>query len=282
MKVRTGNNWRDSTPWARGPSQWDECARVWAFKDGIWQITYQRVRTIFVNSETKNFNLRTEYENQFGAPPSGPLIIRCEIYSIIGSTSTSAFAFDTGSWGAGAKCELLTGMFSGVIVGAGGKGGDGDADTALGPTGAEGEDGGTGGNALKLRLPTDIYCDGVIGSGGGGGGGSSYTGVAGGGGGGAGDTPGGGGVPGGSTSEDGTGKVGFLNFGGSGGWPDFDYFGGDGGDMGQPGNDGSSAGSNYPPGKGGQPGIAIDGMQHANIIRGDDNILGFREGNWVS
>lgn len=114
----------------------------------------------------------------------------------VGSTSTSTYAFDTGtSFPTGSTLAIIN---NGYIVGAGGQGGN-----------ASSTNGAVGGPALRAQVPISITNNGTIGGGGGGGGGgqglgynsvdgygnvtATYTSGGGGGGGGAGYNGGGGG-----------------------------------------------------------------------------------------
>ena len=107
--------------------------------------------------------------------------------AVFGASTTSDFAFDQGTFGAGSTLKLI---IQGQIIGAGGMGGPGGDAIDMSGTciEASGEDGFTGGSAMNLT--TDVTIDnsfGLIAGGGGGGrGGSSICpfGVAGSGGGG--------------------------------------------------------------------------------------------------
>jgi hypothetical protein len=101
---------------------------------------------------------------------------------VIGSTSTTAPALDSGNFPAGSSLQLTN---NGTITGRGGEGGAGSAQC-----GSPGLPGGAGGPAMQIRVATTLTNNGSIwgGGGGGGGGGAGYpfAPVMGGGGGGAG------------------------------------------------------------------------------------------------
>lgn len=192
---------------------------------------------------------------------------------VIGSTSTGAYAFDTGaSYPSGSSLALIN---NGYIVGAGGAGGMGNA-TAAQQGGGPGAGGDGGGPALLAQAALTINNTGTIGGGGGGGGGggngtqgSSGGTAGGGGGGGAGYIAGGGGGSAGDymlagvsgcltiSGPGGSGKTASMSRGGNGG---------DGGGLGSSGasgtaGTGSTGGSAG--GGGGAGGAAVAG--NANI-----------------
>ncbi len=82
---------------------------------------------------------------------------------VIGSTSTTTPAFDSGSFPAGSSLQLTN---NGTITGRGGEGGAGSAQC-----GSPGSAGGTGGPAMQTRVATTLANNGSIWGGGGGGGG---------------------------------------------------------------------------------------------------------------
>lgn len=182
-----------------------------------------------ISGNTTNYNLRSS-AIAAGWNGSSPLIATVTVKSgvCVGSTSTGAYSFDTGTpFPAGSVINLIN---NGLIVGKGGAGGNGSTSGA------------GGGPALRAQYAMRITNAGTIGGGGGGGGGGSYTyGSDGayhageGGGGGAGYSVGGGG--GGSAYN---GAAGTLTTGGGGGgsyhWPN--YNGRDGGTTGGGGTGG--------------------------------------------
>lgn len=149
-------------------------------------------------------------------------------------------------------------QINGLVSGKGGDGGRGK-----GGNDNPGDWGQTGGNGLKLRLPTNVSGNGKVQGGGGGGGGeggdwNGWFGPqidGGGGGGGAGLNPGLGAVAGDLAMPGGKGKDGTLTTGGVGGPGTYGAKAGDGG---SPGNSGTSAGGGFPggPGAGGK---SVDG-----------------------
>jgi hypothetical protein len=199
---------------------------------------------------------------------------------VVGSTSTGAYAFDTGaSYPSGSSLALIN---NGYIVGMGGSGAAGANAVGQGGGIAPGNAGGTGGPALYAQTALSVTNNGTIGGGGGGGGsgtsglgtsgGSGHPGGAGGGGGGgAGYNPGPGGAGGaGSESGDGPGSsggAGSLTGGGGGGGPGASVYlpGGGGGAGGALGAGGGTGGGyndsvyNTVGGGGGGAGVAVNG-----------------------
>lgn len=160
---------------------------------------------------------------------------------VLGASSTSAYAFDTGvTFPLGSSLALTVG--SGAYVsGAGGNGGNG--------TGGTGQNGFSGGPALLAQASISITNNGTIqgGGGGGGGGGASW----GGGDGGAGAIPGQGGASGGNAPPEGSaGVAGTLTTG----YNSSSYGGGGG----NPGVAGTTA-ATVDPGYGGAAGAAVAG-----------------------
>lgn len=186
-----------------------------------------------ISANTLNYNLRNA-ALAAGWDGIKPLAATVTVASgiVVGSSSTGAYAFDTGaSFPPGSSLKLIN---NGTIVGRGGNGGSG----GNGGTGAGG--GGVGGPALRTQASLTILNQGVIGGGGSGGAGhpgfawssgeSEYSEAGGGGGGGAGYIAGGGG---------GGGSNGFItaSSGGSG-----SLLGGGGGGFGSGGTGGSGSG----------------------------------------
>lgn len=117
------------------------------------------VDLVLISTDDQNINLRTIYNGLFPSPSASTqakFIIEAGV--IIGSTSTSTEALNTGSWPAGATITLQ--LNSGAFVV--GKGGDGDT---IGGGGGE-----AGGDAIHLAYDLTLVNNGVIGGGGGGGG----------------------------------------------------------------------------------------------------------------
>jgi len=204
------------------------------------------VDVIVIGTNLQDQNLRTIYDSLFSTP-DGSTKAKFYIESgvILGSSSTSTSAVDTGSFPLGAEItiQLVSGSY---LVGKGGVGGDGT------PTA-----GGDGGVALELNHPVTIDNSGRIGGGGGGGGGGQLTSGGNGklsGGGGAGNSIGSTGVV---TNYTGAGEIIDLTFaakgttmtGGQGGtmtWETagelFDIVSGKGGNLGSAGTAATSAG----------------------------------------
>lgn len=134
------------------------------------------VDLVIIGSSIRDANLRTIYDSLFPAP-SGTTKAKfiVETGVVVGASTTSADAMDTGSWPVGATVTLVN---KGYIVGRGGFGG----------SAANGQ---AGGDAINMNFALTLYNHGIIGGGGGGGGGAFSTGsgqtAVAGGGGGAGD-----------------------------------------------------------------------------------------------
>jgi hypothetical protein len=228
-------------------------------------------RTIIIDANINNVNMRTMHDSLFTAPVSGN-VITCIINAgvLVGSTSTGLNAFNVGTWPAGVILSLIV---NGRIQGHGGHGGDGA------------QPGENGGNALRTRQAITLTAGQIWGGGGGGGGGGSQFAAgglpigAGGGGGGAGRGVGAGGTgirnssfPGAGDGDSGTNTVGGV--GGVGdptlltGHP----LGGAGGNGGGPGLAGSFGVDTIPPNSqakgGGNPGVAIDGISFVTFAGG--------------
>ena len=240
--------------------------------------TYNFAPTI--SSNTLNYNV---YSAAIAAgwngttPLSATITIGSGVY--VGSSSTSSFAFDTGtSIPSGSSISLIN---NGTIYGMGGAGGTGG-------NGDVGSPGSPGGPALRAQVALSVTNNGTIAGGGGGGGGGGTgsfspsefvvaTGVGGGGGGGGGLDVGSGGTAGGGftggtvTSS----QSGSLTSGGAGGngngasTPWGSGGGGTGGTGGAPGFPGQAGQSGTGPGAaaaggaGGAVGAAVNG--NANI-----------------
>lgn len=147
--------------------------------DGAKQVT------INVLSGTNNYVLNTAKVSGY-VPGSANVTLVINSGVTIGSTSTSqpALSVDS-SWAPG---DVITIINNGLIIGKGGKGGNGSAYPSYGTWPTPGESGGAG---LLVSYPVTITNNGTIGGGGGGGGGGCAVGfdqttLSGGGGGGAG------------------------------------------------------------------------------------------------
>lgn len=216
-------------------------------------------RTIIVDGNRFNINLRDAYDQLYPTPDSDT-VVNCIIESgvIVGSLNTSLFAFEVGDWSDAVGVEINL-VINGRIQGKGGNG-------AIGSVGSRPGD--PGGPALRTTVPINVENLGDIFSGGGGGGdGDSVDGRAGGGGGGAGAPGGIGGIDrdGAKRSGDGTTEA-----GGAGGTQGGD--GGAGGGPGLPGNDGPHSGTDW--GAGGAAGTAIDGVSNITFIGPAGDIRG--------
>jgi hypothetical protein len=214
-------------------------------------------RTIIIDSDTLDFNLRTVHDGIYPAPTVGEspsIILTCIVQSgvLVGSSSAATPAFDVGSWPAGVSILV---QVLGNVRGAGGDGG-GDSDP----------DGEVGGTALYTRYAISLQDEtGTLWGGGGGGGRgrgtTSFpaTDKRAGGGGGAGQVPGDGGVCTGGTSNA-NGSPGTLTTGGAGGSATVT-----GGTGGTPGASGSAGNGNAASG-GSAGGNAIDGLSFVTQV----------------
>lgn len=220
-------------------------------------------RVLYIDNDTNDFNIRTEHDALFQVPVSGD-VVRVIISSgvVVGASSTSATALQTGSFPAGVEIIVQN---LGRIAGHGGNGG------APGITGLfeDGFPGLAGGLALSVAVPVKIYnVVGTIAGGGGGGGGGSAgasSGEGGGGGGGAGRNVGTGYTFLGAPASDGT-----LLAGGAGGDTTTGGDGGAGGGPGQAGSSGTSVGG-HSGGAGGAAGAAISGVSNITWVDANDN-----------
>jgi hypothetical protein len=216
-----------------------------------------------IGVNTRNFNVRTA---AMAAGWGGSLpfvgIITVAPGIIVGSTSTSTYAFDTDlSFPAGTV--LLMSIASGAyIVGMGGQGGQGSDTTVYQNRQAPGS---VGGNAFHAQWPITITNNGTIGGGGGGGGGGGSSAQVGspgaGGGGGAGDQVGPGAITYGNSPG---GSNGALTTGGNGGsaWST----GGTGGSLGNAGQSGSTSGYWGGSCAGGAAGLCVVGNSNINWL----------------
>lgn len=211
-------------------------------------------RTIYIENDSFNLNLRTIHDSLYSAPTGVENVTFIGVDGFkCGSSSISVPAMDTGDWPSGVALNLVTSGFK--IQGKGGKGGNGT-------TGASGNNGENGGDALRARYPITVNnTGGKIWAGSGAGGASSEISFGGAffstpGGGGAGTTPGDAGTqvppnnPNNTEATSGTEDAGGL---GADGQPL--AMGGNGGAPGLSGSD--ATGPN--PGLGGQAGRYIDG-----------------------
>jgi uncharacterized repeat protein (TIGR01451 family) len=227
------------------------------------------VSNVVIQSNTSNLNLWNYLVAQGAATPGmpGSWIVTIAGGVVIGSSSTSVPAFDTGAFPSGSTVQIVN---NGTIVGAGGSGGNGGGNPEAATAGA------SGGLALLSQVSVTIANNGSIWGGGGGGGGGganrslpSGGPAGGGGGGGAGSNAGAGGAGGtglvGSASFGSPGSAGTLSGGGGGGAGGVirAVVGGTGGNGGGPGQAGASGGQSTPagatPGGGGAAGAAVNG-----------------------
>lgn len=209
----------------------------------------------FTSTQFDGVDLReivTSAADTYGWDGESPVALSVRIAPgvVIGSETTSAPAFDTGTWPVGSTCVMHIEGSQSQIDGRGGDGGrGGDAPSGLLPT-----NGGDGGPALLVQVNTYLFSHGKIRGGGGGGAGSSRSGsVAGsGGGGGAGFRLSNGGAAG-SGGGGQPGAKGGIGVAGIGGTSASGYVGGAGGSHGAAGSSASPSGA--------LPGAAGDAIQ---------------------
>ena len=118
-----------------------------------------------ITTNINNFNMRSAYLDTYNEAEPGDEVI-CQIAPnvVLGSTSTTLPAFDTGEgWPEGVTLKLVI-QDGAFIVGRGGRGGGANSSS-----GASTSQGGAGGDAVRVRVPIEITNEGVIGGGGGGG-----------------------------------------------------------------------------------------------------------------
>jgi hypothetical protein len=240
-------------------------------------------RTITIDVNTLNFNLRNAHDLIYPAPVSGDdftLTVLIQSGVIVGGTVLGQPAFDVGTW-TGFADVVISVENNGRIQGRGGKGGNGwgkgASDTA--------EAGEAGSPALKVSRAISFVNNGSILGGGGGGGGGGRSAFSsdrqgGGGGGGQGFQAGAGGSaitdrdlaePGtpGTTELAGEGGIG-VNRNGS-------NSGGDGGTAGQAGSPGTPTSGGGAGGSGGAAGAAIDGVSFITMTN-NGSIIGAQVG----
>jgi hypothetical protein len=206
------------------------------------------VHTLIIDSNGSNINLRTLHDSVYGTPLSGQTInITLATGIVVGSSSTTLPAIDTGTWPGGVTVRFTV---NGRIQGAGGNGGFGRSLVFAAGTGTAGNNGGI---ALQVsNAITLIDAAGAIWGGGGGGGGStSPSGGSGCGGGGSGTI---GGTHGGGDALTAHGSDGTATTGGGGGAPASGYTGGSGG------NPGSNGNASFTGEGGGSAGASINGI----------------------
>lgn len=224
-------------------------------------------RTVFIDSDHFNLDLRTLYDSLYGSVPEGEYAQITFVLSPgawIGSLSASSPSLSVGTWAEDVVLVLQIGTADSSdaqVLGHGGDGGGYPGDSL---------NGGDGSVAIYTRRAITITNLGTIGGGGGGGGGMiegpGFTPVGGGGGAGFSGYTGGGSRMGGqrgngSTSPDAQ-PGGTLN-GGNGGTTLAFNNGGDGGDLGQAGEDSDGVGV------GGVRGAAIDGVSYVTFTDAD-------------
>ncbi len=227
-------------------------------------------RTITIDSNTFNFNWRTEYDRLF-PPPTVDDDIVCIVAATVGSQSTGSPAFNVGSWPSGITPRLIM-TNTGRIQGRGGNGGAGRNYQASGS--GRGQNGVDGGTAFYSRHNIIMQISSgsrIWGGGGGGGGGPAMAGLSGGGGGGGAGILGGNG---GSAQGRGanSGQAGTAASGGAYGTSDRSaHRGGRGGGPGLPGSrSGTGIQNENASSAGGAAGRSIDGDSYVTITGSGD------------
>lgn len=206
-------------------------------------------RIIQIDYDVNNINLRDLYDSLYSSVDvsTPPIIFIINTDVVVGSSSSSLHAAESGDWPVGVEPTLRLRSGSFLV----GRGGDGVFNGS----------GLNGGPALSVTSPINVDNEGTIGGGGGAGGGTRYIPALGvtldaSGGGGAGRIAG---VGGGYISSNGGGKPNEsadVDAGGNGFVFTVGSFSGDGGNLGS----GGAAGSTGLPG--GSPGNAIDGVSN--------------------
>lgn len=210
-------------------------------------------RTITIDNDVLNFNLRTVHDSLFPAivasdlgSPGVALTCIVAANAHVGSASTSLPAFDVGDWDV---LPPITIVVRGRVQGAGAEGGGA----------SNGLNGQPGGTALKTRVAINLDdASGQLWGGGGGGAAINESFGSRGGGGGAGNVPGPGGGGTAVVGSPGTTEAGGLAAAGS---PS--AHAGNGGNPGQPGDAAVGGASRGSPGA---AGAAIDGVSHVTTI----------------
>ncbi|WP_316228455.1 SpvB/TcaC N-terminal domain-containing protein [Bradyrhizobium sp. SZCCHNR1039] len=234
--------------------------------------------SVTIASSTSNLNLWNYLVSSgyASAGVAGSWVVTINNGVVIGSSSTGAYALDTGVFPSGSALQIVN---NGIITGAGGAGSYGQGGPCLDATGsfATPYPGNPGGPALHAQTPVSIVNNGSIWGGGGGGSGGigmpggTLNGRSGGGaGGGAGSVPGSGGldVYSGNALSTG-GQPGTLTSGGAGSGTVGAYGGGSGGGPGQAGmgsyyqgTNGNGQRVNYCVGTGGAAGASVVGNSY--------------------
>ena len=253
---------------------------------------------ITLTANTNNYNI---FNSKGGTYVAGITTVNLTINSgvTIGSTSTGAYALETGTgWASGDVINIIN---NGTVKGRGGNGGTGgdayaDPVTPGNSTVTNATAGGVGGNAFRAQFATTFTNNGsVYGGGGGGGGGGSivygeskgttFGSVSGnGGGGGAGVNGGTGGAAGVATGENpdqgNAGASGTATAGGAGGTgpsPQVSGNGGNGGGLGANGTAGQTlleGFTNFAVGNGGSGGLAGFYQVGSSLINGGSGVGG--------
>lgn len=215
------------------------------------------VRTILIDEDVFNINLREAHDLIYTAPASGDTVsVFISSGAVVGSDASGTPSFDVGSWPTGVTINIT---INGRIQGLGGQGAGYLKDTELGSVFETSNPSSPGELAFYTRYAVNIDNQGGIWGGGGGGGvsGSSSSDATASGGGGAGYLAGSGG----GTATDTTGGPGT----------------GTNGATGHPGGDPAQAGTNGTTELGAAPGNAVDGESYITYTT-----LGDIRGNRVS
>ena len=227
------------------------------------------VFNITISSSTNDFNLESYLSSNTNYNGTDRVTINVTIDAdvVVGSTSHTTPAFQTGTIGFATTGSILNITNNGTIQGAGGRGGTLASNNGA-STNADGKldrNGGDGGTALTTTMTTiiDNTSGSLLGGGGGGGAGAVADTVgASGGGGGAGTVGGSGGS--GNGSEGQSGSSGNASSGGSGGSHASGNSGGNGGGIGSAGSNGSGSGA-FAVGSGGSAGKYLVGNSNTTF-----------------
>lgn len=230
-------------------------------------------RTITIDTNTTNFNLRLAHDRLYPPPQPGDdftLTAIIQSGAIVGGSVLGQPSFDVGTW-TGFDGVTLNIINNGRIQGRGGNGGNGHTSNAAVDGGTIGQPGEAGSTGLYSRRAVTVTNNGaILGGGGGGGAGGMSTWSSnresGGGGGGQGYIPGSGGITIDGTKNFKASTPGTIDAAGVGGWGANGSAnrGGNGGLAGQPGTKGLGT-SNEPGKAGGGGGRAIDGVSFLTI-----------------
>jgi len=168
VQINSAGTWKNvGQAWVKMAGVWSQVQSMYARQSGTWVDVTPKI-TLLINANTVNYSIKTA---ALATGWDGVTPVRVEVTVAAGvlvysnDTSIAAMRTDTG-WPAGSKVTIIN---NGVIVGMGGKGGNG-------MSGAAPQTGYPGGPALSISVATFLYNYGTIAGGGGGGaGGAQFT-----------------------------------------------------------------------------------------------------------